>query len=57
MTYHFRSATYTITVENPTGAESGGVTVWLDGALQGGNNIPLADDSSAHEVRVVVGQP
>jgi cellobiose phosphorylase len=57
MTYHFRSATYTITVENPTGAESAGVTVWLDGALQTGNSIPLADDSSAHEVRVVVGQP
>jgi cellobiose phosphorylase len=57
MTYHFRSATYTITVENPTGAESGSVTVWLDGALQAGNSIPLADDSSAHEVRIVVGQP
>ena len=56
ITYRFRSATYTITVENPSGAESGVAAVWLDGALQTGNSIPLADDSSAHEVRVVVGQ-
>ena len=56
ITYRFRSATYTITVENPTRAESGVATVWLDNALQPGTSIPLADDSSAHEVRVVVGQ-
>ena len=55
--YRFRSATYTIRVENPTGAESGVATVWLDNALQPGNSIPLADDNSAHEVRVIVGQP
>jgi hypothetical protein len=45
-----------ITVENPTGAESGIASVWLDSARQSGNSIPLADDSAAHEVRVVVGQ-
>ena len=56
ITYRFRSTNYTITVENPEGAESGSVTVWLDKALQAGNSIPLADDGSAHEVRVVLGQ-
>ena len=55
ITYRFRSATYTITVENPTGAESGVTAVWLDNQLQTGNSIPLADDNSTHEVRVVVG--
>ena len=30
ITYRFRSATYTITVENSSGAESGITTVWLD---------------------------
>jgi cyclic beta-1,2-glucan synthetase len=56
ITYRFRSATYSIIVENPTGAESGVTAVWLDNELQAGNGISLADDNSSHVVRVVIGQ-
>ena len=56
ITYRIRSTTYAITVENPTGAESGVAAVWLDNQLQVGNSIPLADDNLTHHVRVVVGQ-
>jgi cyclic beta-1,2-glucan synthetase len=55
ITYRFRTATYVITVENLNGAESGVAAVWLDNTLQAGDSIPLADDNSAHQVRVVVG--
>jgi cellobiose phosphorylase len=56
ITYRFRSTTYAITVENPTGAESGVAALWLDDQIQVGNSIPLADDNRTHHVRVVVGQ-
>jgi cyclic beta-1,2-glucan synthetase len=56
ITYRFRSTTYAIAVENPTGAESGVVAVWLDDQIQLGNSISLTDDNRTHHVRVVVGQ-
>jgi cyclic beta-1,2-glucan synthetase len=54
--YRFRSTTYVITVENPTGVESGVAAVWLDDKHQEGNSIPLTDDNLTHRVRVVVGR-
>jgi cyclic beta-1,2-glucan synthetase len=56
ITYRFGSAIYQIKVENPTGAESGVVSVWLDNELQATNYLSLAGDGGNHEVRVVVGK-
>ena len=52
ITYRFRSAIYSITVENPGGAESGVDAVWLDNARQArhGHRL-LTDDGKNHEVR------
>ena len=57
ITYRFRSTTYAITVDSPSGAESGVAEIWLDNELQHGNSIPLADDNVTHQVRIVVGKP
>jgi cyclic beta-1,2-glucan synthetase len=50
----FRSARYTIVVENPDGGTGGGLSsVHLDGVALGTvAHIPLSDDARAHEVRV-----
>ena len=53
----FRSARYTIVVENPEGAGSGVSSVHLDGVALGTvAGIPIADDGRAHEVRVRLGE-
>jgi cyclic beta-1,2-glucan synthetase len=57
VTYHFRSATYLIHVENRSGGESGLATVWLDEQLLPEQRIPLLDDGQTHQVRIVIGRP
>ncbi|HEV2616238.1 MAG TPA: glucoamylase family protein [Candidatus Acidoferrales bacterium] len=54
--FRYHSATYRITVENPSGVSRGVVVVELDGkALRPASNIPLADDGAEHRLRVVLG--
>jgi cyclic beta-1,2-glucan synthetase len=55
LTYHHRSATYHITIENPAGVERGVKGVTLDGKDVPGGVIELRDDGGRHEVRVVMG--
>ena len=55
ITYRFRSATYAIRVEMTKTLESESLGVWLDDKLLPGDSFTLADDSSSHRVRVVVG--
>jgi cyclic beta-1,2-glucan synthetase len=59
ITYHHRSATYRIFIENPMGVSRGVVSAELDGksvATSGSAaNFPLTDDGSEHSVRVVLG--
>jgi cellobiose phosphorylase len=54
MTYHYRSATYHIVVENPAKVERGVKAVTVDGAAQSDGYVRLAE-VGAHEVRVVLG--
>jgi cyclic beta-1,2-glucan synthetase len=49
--------TYTITVENPHGANRGVSRVELDGERQPGASVPLAADGRPHAIRVVLGSP
>jgi cyclic beta-1,2-glucan synthetase len=54
--FRYHSSRYEIVVENPHGVARGVSSVTLDDApLAGGANIPLADDSATHQVRVVLG--
>jgi cyclic beta-1,2-glucan synthetase len=56
ITFRYHSSCYEIVVENPHGVMRGVSSVELDSApLAGGANIPLADDSAMHQVRVVLG--
>ncbi len=55
ITYRFGSATYAIEVEMTKPLESESRGVWLDDKFLPGDSFTLADDSSIHEVRVVVG--
>jgi cyclic beta-1,2-glucan synthetase len=55
ITYRYRSATYVLRVENPTGVEQGVQRVILDGKELENHVVDLADDGQAHEVRVVMG--
>ena len=56
LTFRYHSSCYEIVVENPHGVMRGVSSVELDSApLAGGANIPLADDSAMHQVRVVLG--
>jgi cellobiose phosphorylase len=55
LTYRHGSATYHVTVENPSGVERGVRSVTLDGVEVAGGVVPLADDGRWHEVRVVMG--
>jgi cyclic beta-1,2-glucan synthetase len=54
--FRYHSAMYKIVVENPHGVARGIATAELDGnALQGAANIPLADDGTVHNIRIVLG--
>jgi cyclic beta-1,2-glucan synthetase len=56
ITFRYHSSRYEIVVENPHGIARGVSSVALDGTpLAGGAHIPLADDSTTHHVRVVLG--
>jgi cyclic beta-1,2-glucan synthetase len=54
MTYRYRSATYTIRVENPERLESGAVCIELDNQTLSEPAFTLADDGQHHHVRVVM---
>ncbi|HVA87933.1 MAG TPA: hypothetical protein VNF73_16625, partial [Candidatus Saccharimonadales bacterium] len=66
--FRYRSATYTIVVENPHGVSRGVTSAELDGRAiagaspaggaagsGGAGSIPLVDDGATHAVRVVLG--
>jgi cellobiose phosphorylase len=53
-TYHFRSTTYRIRIENPHGLERGVGSVWLDGQAREDFKVALADDGETHEIRVLM---
>ncbi len=52
--YHFGSATYHITVQNPEQVESGVKSKLLDGKTVEGS-IPLVEDGKLHSVQVIMG--
>lgn len=56
MSYRYKSATYNIRVENPTGANGGVSRITMDDAILAENIIPLADDGQAHNVIVLIGE-
>jgi len=54
--FRFRSATYHIKVENPSGVSRGVAALQFDGkTLEDRANIHLTDDGKAHQVLVVLG--
>jgi cyclic beta-1,2-glucan synthetase len=54
--FHYRSARYTLVVENPQGLSRGVSSVTVDGAdLGAGGPLKLADDGATHSIRVVLG--
>ncbi len=55
LTVRWRSATYTIRVENPNGEERGVAEVQLDGQRLPAKTVPLADDHREHVVQVLMG--
>ena len=55
ITYHYKTATYHIKVENPHGASGGSVKIEVDGETLPSNRIELADDGLTHNVRVILG--
>jgi cyclic beta-1,2-glucan synthetase len=53
--FRYHSATYKISVENPSAVSRSVATTELDGKLlQDASNIPLADDGKVHNVRIVL---
>jgi cyclic beta-1,2-glucan synthetase len=56
ITYRRGTTTYRIKVENPHSVSRGLATVELDGRIQPDNLIPLGNDGSVHEVRIVLGE-
>ena len=55
-TITWRSARYTITVDNPAGVSQGVLSIMLDGVtLPGGASVTLADDDRHHSVGVALG--
>jgi cyclic beta-1,2-glucan synthetase len=52
ITYRFRSATYQIVLDNPSGRQRGFDVVIVDGDRQDELYISLADDGREHEVRI-----
>jgi cyclic beta-1,2-glucan synthetase len=53
--YHFGTAHYKISVENPEGVNRGVQQIVHNGVSLPDNQIPLSDDGQPHEVRVVMG--
>jgi cyclic beta-1,2-glucan synthetase len=54
--FRYRSARYTLVVENPQGLSRGVSSVTVDGAdLSVGGPLKLADDGATHSIRVVLG--
>ncbi len=54
--FRFRSSSYQIKVENPSGVSRGVATIHLDGkVIEDRANIPLTDDGLTHQVLVVLG--
>jgi cyclic beta-1,2-glucan synthetase len=54
--FRYRSATYQIQVNNPSGVSRGVASVSLDGRfLANCATIPLTDDGAAHQVHIVLG--
>jgi len=55
ITRKFRSSTYRITINNPSGVSKGVKKLTLDGRLVQGNKIPDAHDGKIHDVEVEMG--
>ena len=55
ITYRYRSATYRVRVENPTGTGRGVRSVTVDDQPVPGGIVPLRDDGRTHAVRVTLG--
>ena len=56
ITFRHHSATYHITVDNPSGVSLGVVRMELDGKLLPGVvGVPLASDGAVHQVHIVLG--
>ncbi|HBG74849.1 MAG: hypothetical protein A2X25_07890 [Chloroflexi bacterium GWB2_49_20] len=55
ITYRFGRTSYLVHVENPQGVNRGTLQIVLDGISLTDNRIPLIDDGSQHEVRVLMG--
>ncbi len=55
ITYHYKTATYHIKVENPHGVGGGSVEIEADGETLVSNRIELADDGQTHNVRIILG--
>jgi cellobiose phosphorylase len=55
VTRKFRGATYNIEIQNPDGKSKGVKTVIVDGKPHTTNLIPLFEDASEHEVKVLLG--
>ena len=53
--YHFGTARYKISVENPNGVNHGIEQVVLDGNQMTEKIIPMVDDGQTHEARVLMG--
>ena len=54
--FRYHSASYQISVRNPSGVCRGIAAVSLDGRfLADRSNIPLADDGASHQVLIVLG--
>jgi cyclic beta-1,2-glucan synthetase len=54
--FRYHSATYKIKVENPSGVSRGVALTELDGkVLAGAADIPLLDDGTIHNIRIVLG--
>jgi cyclic beta-1,2-glucan synthetase len=57
VTFRYRSATYQVRVNNPSGVSRGVASVNLDGKIVVDRaNIPLVDDGAAHRVIVEMGR-
>ncbi|MDQ3200450.1 MAG: protein ndvB, partial [Verrucomicrobiota bacterium] len=54
--YRHGNSHYSIAVENPDGVSQGIARVELDGTALADKVIPLSDDGTSHEVRVVLGK-
>ena len=55
ITYRFGRTSYLVRVENPQGVQRGVQQILLNGIPLTGQGIPLIDDGSQHEVRVLMG--